>query len=307
MKQSFKSHITEIRDALVVQHDHDGLERRSSSQSQTLGPPTADDEIAYLLTDQQGKFLAGNIELIPRFEGWKELPWTSLKFIGDAEKSKATDALYAFWSTIEGRLSLGGRGAMATSTNRKICFWKGLLWSIADIFDNGHAWKCLARLGCTAPDRCVGVRALASVAQGQLATRVPLSSSNDDLDHVAGRINSTLDQLQRTVTTLEQISSDIAHDLKTPISRIQQRVHTALAAVSFADRSQSALVEIRDELDGVVATFEALLRIAQIESGARKARFADIDIDDVVAKVVEAYEYVGEDTNHAYHSNHRLV
>ncbi len=295
IQTKLKSHITEIRDALVVQHDNEGLAEIIKS-IQTLGPPTAEDEVIYLLTDQSGKYLAGNIELIPRFEGWKEIAWPSLRFIGNAQKSKATDALLAFWTPLKGGYLMVGAGDGDIDEAENL-FIDGLIWGVIIsllIGLLGSTW-----LGIGAQRRMDALEnTLASVAQGQLSTRVPLSGANDDLDHVSERVNSTLDHLQRTVSTLEQISTDIAHDLKTPIARIQQRVHTALAGAPPAEESRSALVEIRDELDGVITTFEALLRIAQIESGARKARFADIDIEDVVAKVVEAYEYVGEDTNH---------
>ena len=109
VEAKLKSHITEIRDALIVQHDQVGLEQIIKS-IQGLGSPTAADEVVYLLTDTQGKLLAGNIEVIPRFDGWKELAWSSLKFIGNAQKAQATDALHAFWTPLKGGYLLVGAG-----------------------------------------------------------------------------------------------------------------------------------------------------------------------------------------------------
>jgi len=139
---------------------------------------------------------------------------------------------------------------------------------------------------------------LNATAQGNLTARVPISSAHDDLDLVGERINAMLSHLQRAVDALKQVSSDIAHDLKTPIARIQQRVDIALAAQPQSSENGAVLSSIRNDLSNVIETFEAILRIAQIEGGARKARFKDTNLGDVVARVVEAYEAVGEDTNH---------
>jgi signal transduction histidine kinase len=128
--------------------------------------------------------------------------------------------------------------------------------------------------------------------------RVPISSAKDDLDFVGEHVNATVDHLKRAVEALAQVSSDIAHDLKTPIARIQQRIETALAASQTADDYRATLSDIKNDVSGVITTFEAILRIAQIEGGARKSRFVATDLAEVLTRVMEAYEYVGDDTNH---------
>tara|TARA_R110002110_G_scaffold87152_1_gene227339 strand:+ start:279 stop:1637 length:1359 start_codon:yes stop_codon:yes gene_type:complete len=136
-------------------------------------------------------------------------------------------------------------------------------------------------------------RTLAAVSDGDLARRAPVGRGADDLDRVSESINITLDRLQALVDTQQQISADIAHDLKTPIQRLRQRLERARPE----DAQTTELIEkCVSETDAIIHTFQALLRIAQIEGGARRARFQRIDLRPVCDAVITAFEPVAEDS-----------
>jgi signal transduction histidine kinase len=135
-------------------------------------------------------------------------------------------------------------------------------------------------------------RTLAAVSDGDLSRRAPISRSADDLDRVSQSINSTLDRLQALVDTQQQISADIAHDLKTPIQRLRQRLERARPEGA---RTTELIEKCVSETDSIIHTFQALLRIAQIEGGARRARFRSMDLRPLCDGVIAAFEPVAED------------
>lgn len=123
-------------------------------------------------------------------------------------------------------------------------------------------------------------RALAEVEQGRLDTRLMARPGGDEFDRLARRVNATLDRLAATMAALRQVTDDIAHDLRTPLTRLRQRLESlegpeAEAAVAECDR--------------ILEIFAALLRIAQIESGARRAAFSNVDLHAVMETVAELY------------------
>ncbi|RUM06901.1 sensor histidine kinase [Rhizobium chutanense] len=133
------------------------------------------------------------------------------------------------------------------------------------------------------------------VAQGQLQARIPVSGNGDDLDTVAIQINAALERLQTLVESMRQVSADIAHDLKTPLNRLRLTLDAAVAGNDRQADVSTLLDEARHESDRINATFEALLRISQIEAGARRERFQPTDIDAVLAVISEVYVDVAED------------
>nr|WP_172599139.1 HAMP domain-containing sensor histidine kinase [Rhizobium leguminosarum] len=133
------------------------------------------------------------------------------------------------------------------------------------------------------------------VSHGALDARIPISGNGDDLDTVAIQINAALVRLQTLVESMRQVSTDIAHDLKTPLNRLRLTLDAAVAGNDRQADVSDLLDEARHESDRINATFEALLRISQIEAGARKERFQATDLDAVLAVISEVYVDVAED------------
>jgi signal transduction histidine kinase len=133
------------------------------------------------------------------------------------------------------------------------------------------------------------------VSNGQLGRRIPLLGNGDDIDVVSSRINSSLDQLSSLVEGMRQVSADIAHELKTPLNRLKLTLDQAVETGERGGDVVGLLQEARAEGDQINATFDALLRISQIEAGARKKRFQNVDLASVVALIAEIYVDVAGD------------
>lgn len=130
---------------------------------------------------------------------------------------------------------------------------------------------------------------MTSVGRGEMMARIPLRGSGDDVDILSAQVNAALDRLAALVEGMRQVSMDIAHDLKTPLNRLSMTIEGALEKAERGEDNAGDLVRAQEEGQQLNATFEALLRIAQLESGARRARFMEVSISDVLAVLVEAY------------------
>lgn len=131
-----------------------------------------------------------------------------------------------------------------------------------------------------------------AIIDGDLARRVPVRGSDDDLDRLAQTFNRMLDRIAGLMESLRQVSSDVAHDLRTPLTRLRQRLEAGLADPSDG---AAALEGALGDLDSILDTFAALLRIAQIESGARRAAFRPCDVAVLAQTVTEAFAPSAED------------
>ena len=144
--------------------------------------------------------------------------------------------------------------------------------------------------------RLVAVKqTLDRVAEGDLAARLPLSGAEDDIDRVSRQVNAALVRLAALVDGMRQVSADIAHDLRTPLGRLRNHIAEAIEATEQGTDALPALEQALAESDSIGNTFSALLRIAQIEAGARKARFGPVDLTATLRSVAEVYAEVAED------------
>ncbi|RWC37988.1 MAG: HAMP domain-containing histidine kinase [Mesorhizobium sp.] len=136
---------------------------------------------------------------------------------------------------------------------------------------------------------------MVDVSHGRLDTRIPLTGKGDDIDIVSTQVNAALDRLSALVEGMKQVSANIAHDLKTPLNRLQMILDSASERNLSGQKIAAELAEAHAESLQINWTFDALLRIAQIEAGARKARFTDVDLGEVLQTIAEIYADVAED------------
>ncbi|TGV67658.1 HAMP domain-containing histidine kinase, partial [Mesorhizobium sp. M00.F.Ca.ET.158.01.1.1] len=108
-----------------------------------------------------------------------------------------------------------------------------------------------------------------------------------DIDIVSSQVNAALDRLSALVEGMKQVSADIAHDLKTPLNRLQMILESAADKAARRQDVSDDLADARTEGHQINETFDALLRIAQIEAGARKARFTDVDLGEILQTIAE--------------------
>lgn len=134
-----------------------------------------------------------------------------------------------------------------------------------------------------------------AVITGDLSRRLPLSGTHDEFDRLAGTVNAVLARVEALVEGLRSTTASVAHDLRSPLFRLRQQLEAALARPREPDADTRTLEASLAELDGVLATFSALLRIAQVEAGVTGAGLEPVDLSALAGDVAELYAAVAED------------
>jgi signal transduction histidine kinase len=138
-------------------------------------------------------------------------------------------------------------------------------------------------------------RASRAIMAGGLGQRMALRGTDDEFDHLGSSLNAMLDRIQALMSGLQQVSNDIAHDLRTPLTRLRQRLEFAQRRETTVEGFKAALDGAITNMDEILETFGALLRIAQIEAGTRRSGFGPVRLDSLLAELVEAYQPVAEE------------
>jgi signal transduction histidine kinase len=133
------------------------------------------------------------------------------------------------------------------------------------------------------------------IMAGDLGGRLPVGRSGDELDRLAENLNAMLERIEALMTGLKEVSDNIAHDLKTPLTRLRNRAEEALAKSGTEAEYRNALERTIEESDGLIRTFNALLMIARAESGQARDNMSDFDAADVASGIHELYEPFAED------------
>lgn len=273
-------------------YDSQGLE---AVQNQLVGFAgfNFEDYRIYLLSDAEGKRLAGNIDAInqPAFSGY--VPVTEIR----SAKPLYKDVTGYLTHSVElgpNRLILG------TSTY----FLEELREVLGPGFVAGFILLLLAGLvaglivGRRTERRLTQIATtLRSVGSGQLEQRVPTTAGDaDDLARMADEINRTIAQLQQMVESQKQISADIAHDLRTPMQRLRLRLDGLANAGDLPAKAKAEIDSASEIADDLMETFHALLRIAQIEAGQPSGRrFAATALAPILTRIEDAYGAVAEE------------
>ena len=133
------------------------------------------------------------------------------------------------------------------------------------------------------------------IMAGDLSGRLPVGRSGDELDRLAENLNAMLERIEALMMGLKEVSDNIAHDLKTPLTRMRNRAEEALASSGSEAEYRAALERTIEESDGLIRTFNALLMIARAESGQARGNMDDFDAADVAKGIHELYEPLAED------------
>lgn len=135
----------------------------------------------------------------------------------------------------------------------------------------------------------------ARIVAGDFGRRVPVAGSGDEFDRLAEQLNRMLDRIGELMAGLREVADDIAHDLRTPLGRLRNQLEGMLHGPASVEELRAATADSLAEVDAILDTFGALLRIAQVESGARKAGFRRVDLSHLVGELVDGYQAVAED------------
>jgi signal transduction histidine kinase len=133
-----------------------------------------------------------------------------------------------------------------------------------------------------------------TIIGGDLSQRIPLAGTGDELDRLAGNLNTMLERIEQLMTGMREVSDNIAHDLKTPLTRIRNRLDTALRESTDTKAYRDVLEQTIEDADELIRTFNALLSIARLEAGAHTEDFDDFDLGVAVRDIADLYEPLAE-------------
>ena len=179
--------------------------------------------------------------------------------------------------------------AFADSLQRTAFAGVGFLTLIA----LGLGWSASRRTNRRIADVTSTVR---SIMAGDFSRRIPRDGSADEFDHLASSLNTMLARIEDLMQALREVSDNIAHDLKTPLTRLRNRAEAALRDDSKIAHREG-LERVIEEADGLIQTFNALLLIARLEAGAVDATRLECDIADLVRDVAELYQPVADEAS----------
>lgn len=292
LSRQLSSLIDDELDVLRRQYQQGGLRRLINTIEFRARQPGAS---LYLVTDFSGNSIAGNIADIPNFvfndPDGRPRP-VRYERLGDDEEKQHFAIVRVF--QLEGgfrvlvgrdvgeRDRFGGviRDALRIAVLVMIALGLMTWW-----FVSRHVLKRIDQVADTSN----------RIVAGDLSQRLPLAGNGDEFDRLSESLNGMLGRIDELMVGLKEVSDNIAHDLKTPLTRLRNRVEGALAGEATVEAYRGALEATIDDADGLIKTFNALLQIARVEAGSAGAAMEAIDLAEVIRDAVELYEPVAEE------------
>ncbi|MBB4225431.1 sensor histidine kinase [Variovorax guangxiensis] len=273
---------------LMVRYDARGADGVAGEIANALSDGRNSDNEIYLLTDREGRKLAGNLDQMP---------------------SQAPDA----GDGVHRRVVRTGQTVIAYLVMRPLADG-GLLVVGHDLRDQESIESLVASASAAAGivavllliggtfvfrqelERSVGAvrRTAARIAEGELQERVEPSGEEDEFALLEHDINAMLDRIQSLMDGVRHVSNTIAHNLRTPLTRVLVRLHAVEAGLDAGDPQREAVSTAIRELEELAVVFEKLLQIAEVEAGARRQQFAPVALHVIADDVAELYEAVAE-------------
>ncbi len=248
----------------------------------------------YIVADATGRILAGNVRDLDRSllsqDGWKLPPFSYQRFEeGPPLARKAVARVFS----LPGNLKLlVGRDIGEAESFRRIVLQAFIISLMVIVFTGLLLWFIVGRRALRHLDRVT--KSSQRIIAGDLSQRLPLSGSGDEFDRLSVNLNMMIEQVETLNSGIRQMSDNIAHDLRTPLTRLRNTADAALNSNATTD-DKVALEKIVQEADQTIETFEALLTISKIESGARSQEYEEFDAAQMLVDVFELYEPTAEE------------
>lgn len=249
--------------------------------------------LEYLLQDPGGRQLAGGMPVAAALRpGWATID------VSDArEDDGRPERVRVLVSDLGGGLLLAVGDDLSRITEVEEAVATAFLWTVGLAALLGIGGGALLSRAFLARVDAIA-RTAEAIIEGDLTRRIPERGTGDDLDRLAGTLNRMLDRISALMDSLRQVSSDVAHDLRTPLSRLFQRLEDARTHAHSVAEYEAAVEGAMREADGLLETFSALLRIAQVEGASPRAGFREVNISAVAESVVDAYRPDAEEAAH---------
>jgi signal transduction histidine kinase len=278
----------------TLRHDfkRDGREAMIGFVQQRLKEPGAKPKhlMHFLVQDKAGRLLAGNFPPLNPSEGWQDIVLLGIsglesdqEHVFRAKGAQFDEDTFVLIAHTTGDLILA-RGRILLSFTLALALMVTLTLGGGIIIGRALHRRVEA-----------AISAAQAIMEGDLSRRIPVEGSGDEIDLLAEGLNRMLSRIDELMANLRFITSDIAHDLRTPLGRLRQRLSALQVKESTPADYQAAINAAIEDTDILLRTFDAMLRIAQIEAGSARTRFTGVDLSHVAENVAEAFTAVSED------------
>lgn len=274
----------------------------------------------YLIADANGRILSGNVESIEpgvlQVEGWTELPFSYERY-GEGERAQLPEteggASPPVTETRHNAIALVSRMAnqMIVLVGRDLgeperfreVVRRALMFALGFMGVGGlMIWFFVGRRALKRIDSVS--EASRRIMGGDLSGRLPITGAGDEFDRLSENLNTMLTKIGALNEGLRQVSDNIAHDLKTPLTRLRNRAEAALAAAHDEAGYREALEGTIGESDRLIRVFNAILMISRLEAGYSTEALTKVDLAAAMRDVVELYEAVAEELGVAIEARH---
>ena len=252
----------------------------------------ARDEL-YLLTDSEHRPMAGNLDIWPAITvnpgNFVEFDYER-RINGVAETRRARGRLF----TLAGNFYLLVAQDVHDRDLTQRLYTTTLPWTVGLILLFGLLGGALMSRNMLRRLDAIN-RASGEIMAGNLTRRVPVTSAQDEFDVLAENLNRMLDRIERLLKGLREVTDSVAHDLRTPLNRLRQRLEQSLARLAAAGSDTSEIERAIADTDQLIGTFNALLLIAETDAGAARGAMSPLDLVSVASDVSELYEPLAEE------------
>ncbi|MEQ8494231.1 MAG: HAMP domain-containing sensor histidine kinase [Gammaproteobacteria bacterium] len=280
--------IAAISAQLVASFDTQRLDELVTALTDELGDGADSDTEILLLLGPDGRVLAGNLEKWKRFD----VPHGTLDTASAKRRGQRIMVRYIMSDLGDGIRLVVGRDMQEQQAIRELvrrAIAVGAVVALALVF--GGAIFFRAQL-----ERRIGEirRTAHEIESGDLSRRMPVPG-DDEFGRLAEDINHMLDRIEQLMNGVRHVSNSIAHDLRTPLTRIRSQLDDALRHAHDAAALRDAIATATTGIDDLIALFNKLLQIAETESGVRARNFAAVDLDAIAEDMVELYDASAEE------------
>lgn len=291
VEQGMRETVDAEVNGLIDQFRTGGIRRLVATVEQRTRRPGSS---LYLVTTFVGEALAGNVARLPTsvLTSAGENPDTPYERLDDPDDVTHHAYVRVFllpggFRLVVGR-DLGELNSLGQAVKRAFLLALAMLTALGLIGGFFVARRVLARIDSM-------TESANAIMAGALTARLPLQGSNDELDRLAASLNAMLDRIGDLLAGLKEVSDNIAHDLKTPLTRLRSGAEEALRAAKNPQEYRQALERTIEESDKLISVFNALLMIARAEGGPAAENMAQFDAAEIARSVVELYEPLAEE------------
>lgn len=285
-RQQLDATIADEAQALVAEYRSGGDRElgEAIAERETAGSPA---RMLYAVFDRDGRRIHGGLQARRPPTGFNEIDFVDPREGADKARGFAVDL------SPDERLLVAADGDWIERIDR----------TVIGVFTGAFAIACLfGLLGAALLGRYLRRRlqsishAAEAIIAGNVTRRMPVSSRRDEFDDLAATLNRMLERIEGLLENLRQVSSDIAHDLRTPLARLRTRLEAGSMDKGAGPAAAAVIEDSIRQVDDVLALFAAILRISEVESGETRRFFHSVDLSELVTELAESYAPAIEDS-----------